>query len=132
MFALQQLFENVVGFMINGIGVYKSDLEVDKTTRKKVPRNNFPRFPTARTQLEIDQWKRETLHLIKMIESCEQSGVWPRYAPNFCTAYKKCMFRDICLAQDESIIAPLVDGGIYVINPWVPYEQVKVEGGEEE
>lgn len=143
---LKQVYENVLGYMINGIGIYTTDEEMDKSVPKvispktgkliyaKKQRETLLRMPTSRSQVELEQWKKETLHLIQQIGMSTERGVWVKHAPNYCTAYRgKCQYLDLCLAQDpESILQPLLAVGIYEVNPWVPYFGVHPEEAKED
>ena len=138
-YVLNQHYENVLGFVFNMIGVYKSNEEMDKSSPKVVSaktgklvyamkeREVLVRMPTSRSQVEIDQWKKETLYLIHQIEACQKENIWPKKT-NFCTAYaSKCQYLDLCQAQEpERILEALVASEIYKIEHWSPYR------GEEE
>jgi len=134
-YVLNQHYENVLGFIFNTIGVYKSNEEMDKSA-PKIPspktgkliyatkeREILVRMPTSRSQIEVDQWKKETLYLIHQIEESQREGVWPRKT-KFCTAYaSKCQYLDLCQAQEpERILEALIAGEIYQIDPWQPYK----------
>ena len=142
---LKQVYTNVLGYMVNGIGIYTTDEEMDKSAPKvlspksgkmiyaKKKRETFLRLPTSRSQVELDQWKRETLHLIHQIEVAMEKGVWIKHAPQYCTAYRgKCQYLDLCLAQDvDAILQPLLAVGVYEVKPWTPYFGVDEEKEEE-
>lgn len=132
MAALSETYENLLGFMVNMIGVYKTDKTKDKSTGKMIEREILVRTPTARTRKEIEDWKIETIHLIHEIENCQMKDVWPKHT-NFCTAYSsKCMYLDLCTSQDKDIIIPLLEAEVYLKQPWTPYVGAdEVEGGEE-
>jgi len=49
-----ETYENLLGFMLNSIGVYKTDKTKDKATGKMVEREILVRTPTARTRKEIE------------------------------------------------------------------------------
>jgi PD-(D/E)XK nuclease superfamily len=134
-YVLQQHYENVLGFILNCIGVYKATEEMDKSA-PKIPspktgkliyatkeREVLVRMPTSRTQVEVDQWKKETLYLIKQVEDSQRSNIWPRKT-NFCTAYAaKCQYLDLCQAQDpSSILQPLIDAEVFRVDEWQPYK----------
>jgi hypothetical protein len=140
-YALKEHYENVVGFMVNGIGVYKETEVMDKNAPKikgksgrdvyqKTEKEIFRRIPTTRTPPQLKQWKEETLHLIHQIEECHEKKVWPRFT-RFCTAFNsKCMYLDLCQSQDMEIIDPMIASGIYVVDRWEPYK-IDGEGGGE-
>ena len=130
--ALRQYYQDVIGWMVNCIGVYKSDKTRDKNTGKMVERDIFLRIPTSRTRKEIDQWVSETLQLVKMIEYCTTTKTFPKHSPEFCTSYAtKCQYIDLCSAQDsEQILSALLDTGTYEIDWWRPYEEVGEEVDE--
>lgn len=90
---LTQMYENILGYMINGIGVYATDEEIDKSVPKilspktgkliyaKKQREMFVRMPTSRSVIELEQWKKEVLHTIHQIEDSTQRGVWVKHSP---------------------------------------------------
>jgi hypothetical protein len=129
---LSEMYENLLGFMVNQIGVYKTDKQKDKATGKMVEREILVRVPTSRTRREIEDWKRETIHLIHQIEDCQLKDVWPKHT-NFCTAYSsKCMYLDLCQSQDRDIVIPLIESGVYQKELWTPYVGGDEEGGDSE
>ena len=145
-YSLNQVYENVLGYMINGIGVYATDEEIDKSVPKivspksgkliyaKKQRETFVRMPTSRSQVELEQWKKEVLHTIHQIEDSTEKKVWVKHSPQYCTAYRgKCQYLDLCLAQDpESILQSLLAVGIYEVKPWTPYVGVVEEKEDED
>lgn len=138
-YVLNQHYENVLGFILNTIGVYKTTEEMDKSAPKVLsPKTGKPiyatkereilvRMPTSRSQVEVDQWKKETFYLIHQIEECQKEGVWPKRT-NFCTAYaSKCQYLDLCQGQEpEKILDALIASEVYKQEWWQPYK------GEEE
>jgi hypothetical protein len=142
---LNQVYENILGYMINGIGVYATDEEIDKSVPKvmgksgklvyaKKQRETFVRMPTSRSPIELEQWKKEVLQTIHQIEDSTSRNIWVKHSPHYCTAYRgKCQYLDLCLAQDpESILQPLLAAGIYEVKAWVPYVGVGEEKEEDE
>lgn len=145
-FVLKEHYQNVLGFIINAIGVYKETEEMDKSAPKitspksgkliyaKKEREVLVRMPTSRTQIELEQWKKETFHLIHQIEECHERSIWPKKT-GFCTAYSsKCQYLDLCQAQEPyAILQALVDSEVYKIEYWAPYvggEETLIEGEE--
>ncbi len=138
--------KDLLGYYANYLGVYASEEEVDKTLPKvpslktgkpiyqKKEREIFKRVATSRTPHQLDHWKEETIHKIGEIGRCHQTGVWPKHT-NYCTAFaSKCMYLDLCQADDKSILQPMIEAGLYAESPWIPYGEVEgggVEGGEE-
>ena len=144
-FTLKEQYSNVLGFQLNVIGVYKETEEMDKGAPKvvspktgkliyaKKERETLIRMPTSRTLIEIEDWKKETIHLIHQIEECQEKDVWPKHSPEFCTAFAtRCQYLDLCQAQDKSILKPLLEAEVYLIEAWTPYISGEIEGGEEE
>ncbi|MEM2125013.1 MAG: PD-(D/E)XK nuclease family protein [Candidatus Methanosuratincola sp.] len=131
---LVEMYENVLGAILNCVGVYESEEVVDKTTKvisektgkpvyARTKREIFMRIPTTRTTQEIEEWKRETLHTLHQIERSREEGVWPRYAPEYCGAYrKKCQYLDLCNSTLNIAEKVLVESGLYERNEWKPYE----------
>jgi len=139
-YLLRETFENVLGFILNCIGVYATDEEMDKNLPKvaspktgkpiyqKVKREIFQRLPTTRTKNEIEEWKQQTIHLIHEIERSTEKKIWPRYT-DYCNAFQsKCQFLDLCQAQSKEIYLPLLEAGIYEKSPWISYDMMGEEG----
>lgn len=130
---VMEIYENVLGGMINGLGVYKNESVMDKNA-PKVPspitgkliyqtkaRELFIRIPTQRTIKEVEEWKKETLWTLHQIEECEEKNLWPKYSNN-CTKFKgKCMFMDLCNAMGD-VAERLIEQGVYVKDEWKAYQ----------
>lgn len=125
---LNEMFENVHGFMANLIGVYKTDKQKDKSSGKMIERDIFRRYPTTRSPWEVEEWKKGVLQTIHQIEECKECGVWPRY--DACKMYRTpCAFLDLCNAGSEEVVQRMIQGGMYEVSPWEAYKE---EGGIEE
>jgi hypothetical protein len=143
---LTQVYENILGYMINGIGVYATDEEIDKSVPKvlspktgklvyaKKQREMFIRMPTSRSSVELEGWKKEVIHTIHLIEVSTEKGVWVKHAPQYCTAYRgKCQYLDLCLAQAPyEILQSLLSVDIYETKPWTPYVGVGEDKEDED
>jgi len=141
-FALVEMYgEQMLGYVMNAIGVYKETEEYDKNAPKvvspktgklvyqKKEREIFLRTFTTRTKVEIEDWKQDTLHLIHQIEDCHQKNRWPKHT-KYCTAYSsRCQYLDLCLSQSEDILEAMIAAGIYEVDWWRPY--VGGDGEEE-
>ena len=124
---LHELYENVHGFIINGLGVYKTDKKKDKASGKMVERDIFRRIPTTRSPYDLEHWRKGVLHTIHQIEECCAVGVWPMY--DQCKKYRSwCPYRDLCNCGSEEMAMKMVESGLYVVEPWSAYEE---EGGIE-
>jgi len=132
---LHEMYDNVLGAMINGIGVYESDTVQDKNAPKVVSektgkliyatkeREIFNRIPTQRTVRECEEWKREVVFLLKQIDHCEEVGVWPKHSPDHCVKFKgRCGYLDLC-NTDEETCERMIDGGVYIQDPWKAYHE---------
>jgi hypothetical protein len=128
--ALHEHYENVTGFVLNAIGIYQTDKKINKATGQKEEREILVRMPTSRTPHELETWKEEVIQLIHLIETCSQNKNFPKTAPNQCLAFRGCPYRDLCIAQDKEIYLPLVEGGVYEVSHWKPFEEIG-EGGDE-
>lgn len=125
---LKQYYENVVGFIINAIGVYKTNSRRDRDTGKLVERDVLLRYPTTRTPNEIKDWKAEVIQTLKYIDYCTVTKTWPRYT-HFCSAFRgRCMFLDLCNSVSEDVVERMVQTEVYLIDPWKPYSTE--DGGE--
>lgn len=142
---VREMYTDVLGSMLNILGVYESDEIIDKNAPKvqseksnkliyaKKKREIFIRIPTSRTPLELEQWKDDVLWTLHQIEESRETGKWPKYAPEFCTAFRRrCMYVDLCnCALSETAEKMIADGGLYEYRPWVPYESETTLGEEE-
>ena len=143
---VREMYENVLGSMLNIIGVYESDEITDKDAPKvisektgkpiyaKKKREIFIRIPTSRTSLELEQWKKETLWWLHQIDESREKAMWPKKAPEFCTAFRRrCMYVDLCnCALSDTQERMIAHGGLYEVKPWVPYVSETTLEGEEE
>ena len=139
-FNLVEMYEGVLGFQLNGIGVYDTDEVIDKTAPKvpsektgklvyaKKKRELFRRYPTTRTIQELKEWKRDVLHTLHQIEDSRDKGIWPKY--DHCGAYRgMCQYCDLCNAQSEDVVNKLIEM-VYTKDVWQPWrqEEKEVEG----
>ncbi len=144
-FMATEMWENVLGGMINGIGTYASDEVMDKTL-PKVPspktgkpiyamkaREFFLRIPTQRSMEELKEWKREVLWVLHQVEESLENGVWPKHAPDVCVKYKgRCGYLDLC-NTDTDTAERMIEAGLYIVKPWEAYhDEVVMDNGEEE
>jgi hypothetical protein len=127
------LYEDVHGVLVNVIGTFDSEESIDKTTtvvsektgklvyaRKKKER--FARLTTSRTPQELEEWKQETLLLLRRIEESRVNGVWPRYT-SFCGAFRRrCQYIDLCNSTQE-VAEKIVASGEFSYEPWKAYER---------
>jgi hypothetical protein len=125
-----EMWENVLGAILNGIGVYATDEVMDKSLPKvpsavtgkpvyqKKEREFFMRIPTQRTTRELEEWKGETLWWLHQIEECEENNRWPKHSPDYCVKYKgRCIGLDLCNA-DPDTAERMIQSGLYVVQPW--------------
>jgi hypothetical protein len=140
--ALGDTYPNLLGYIVNVIGVFKEDEEMDKTAPKvvspktgkliyaKKEKQVFDRVITSRTRKEIEDWKKETLHLIHQIEECHERDIWPKRT-GFCTAFaSRCQFLDLCQSQDREILLPLLEAEVYKREFWVPFSPLASPEGD--
>lgn len=131
---LYEMYENVVGATLNIIGVYETEEVMDKSLPKvvnektgkpiyqKKKRQVFTRPTTTRTPKEIEDWKRETLYLLDIIEDCKKRNLWVKNT-NHCSAYhSRCWYVDLCNAVSPAIVDRMVESGIYQVDFWQPYK----------
>jgi len=119
---LMETYENVLGFQMNLIGVFKTDKQKDRYTGKMEPREIFQRISTTRTSKEIAMWKCEILQTVDLIDSCRDMGVWPRW--DKCQPYRnaRCPYHDLCITQDDEMIERLIELGAYQVEEWSAYK----------
>lgn len=118
---LLEMYENVLGYQMNVIGVYKGEKKRDGNGHM-VEREIFMRIPTQRTPPELAQWKKDVLHTLHQMEESYESGTFPMYAPEFCSAFRgRCGYLDLC-NTDPDTQERMISGGMYESNPWKPYE----------
>jgi len=121
-----EMYADVLGLMVNVIGVYKTDKSRDKANGKMVEREIFARIPTQRTPPELAEWKVEVLHVLHQMEESMEKGRFPKNSPDYCTAYHgKCHYIDLSLSVPDT--AERLIEAAYQFDPWEPYTK---EGGE--
>jgi hypothetical protein len=124
-----EMYENVLGLMVNVIGVYKTVKSKDRATGEMKERDIFARIPTQRTPPELEEWKEEVLHTLHQIEESVEKGKFPRHSPEYCGAYRgKCFYLDLCLS-DQGTAERLIEVA-YAYEPWEAYEKGGDEGDE--
>ena len=140
----REMYESVLGAVINGIGVYATDEVMDKMAPKipsaktgkmiyaTKPREFFIRIPTQRTPRELAEWKEETLWWLHHIEECVEHDKWPKHSPDYCVKYRgRCSFLDLCNADPETC-ERMIEAGVYEINPWQAYKGAATDTNGEE
>lgn len=128
-----EMYEGVLGLLVNGIGVYKGENKRNKGTGKMEERDPFTRIPTSRSRVELDEWKERVLIEIRTIESYQKEKVWPQHSPDYCTAFRgRCAYVDLCNAGSEEVQERLIESA-YKVEWWKPWRENenKEEGGEE-
>ena len=142
-FTAMEMYENVLGAIVNGIGTYATDTMQDKNA-PKVPsektgkpvyatkeREFFIRIPTQRSSRELEEWKEETLWYLHQIEDCIEHGRWPKHSPDHCVKFRgRCAYLDLCNADPETC-ERMVEGGVYVESEWVAYKGAGLDEVEE-
>ena len=132
-YTASEMYENVLGGIINGIGTYATDVVMDKTLPKvasektgkpvyqQKEREFFSRITTQRTPSELEEWKMETLWYLHQIEECEEKGVWPKHSPDHCVKYKgRCPYLDLCNATPD-VAERMIEMGVYEVKEWQAY-----------
>jgi hypothetical protein len=124
---LLEMYENVLGFQVNLIGVFKTEKQKDKYTGQMVPREIFQRVVTSRTPIEVEQWKREVINTVDHINRDIDTGVWSRF--DKCKPFRNsmCAYHDLCLCQSIEMQERLIEMGAYVKEPWSAYKDDPVE-----
>ena len=127
---LMELYEGVLGFMVNIIGVYKGEKYV-KGPKKGLDKEVFMRVPTSRTPAEIKEWKADIIQTVQGIESCMEKGRWPHY--DNCNSFNSlCPYIDLCNCPSKDVQERLIEGGVYVVEPWTAFgdeDKQVAEGG---
>lgn len=110
-FACREVCGSCHGAIINGISVAKN------------PKDRFQRYPSSRTEKEMDRWKDTFTQWTDMIEACIQTGIWPMNT-TYCSRWGKCRFWELCIYGEEK---QLIDAKFKVI---VEEEEVKKNGND--
>lgn len=133
-YALSQYYDNLLGYILNAIGVYKTSTSVNKATGRKEEREILKRLPTSRTRRELDDWVKRTISRIEDIHRDSERGfdTIDHHAAEFCQAYNGlCPYLELCQAQDPfQILDALLQAGVYTIDRWAPFQVA--DGTEEE
>ena len=124
---LMEMYEDVLGFQMNLIGVFKTDKQKDRLSGKMVEREIFQRLSTTRNSKEITMWKKEILQTVDFIDRCRDSKIWPRF--DKCKPWRNslCPYHDLCLTQDEDMVEKLIELGAYKYEPWSAYKEEEKE-----
>lgn len=88
-FACREVCGKCNGAIINGISVAKN------------PKDRFQRYPSARTDKEMDRWKTVFTHWTDIIEVCLEANTWPMNY-GYCNRwFKKCKYWNLCVYGDD-------------------------------
>lgn len=75
------------GFIVRGISILKTKYETQEAI-------------TYRPDWMIDRWYEQTLHDIKRMIECWESGYWDFNLDESCNHYGGCQFRQVCLVRE--------------------------------
>ena len=87
-FACRELVGKCAGAIINGISVAKN------------PKDRFQRFPSSRTDAEMDMWKTDFTDITDDIERDIKRKHYPRHT-SYCNRWGKCKFWELCVYGEE-------------------------------
>lgn len=89
--AAEEYYDDVYGAMLNAIGIPRTN----KT--KESPDPDVRREVTTRNKFDKAEWIKETRHIVDMLDSCQDSGVWPKHAPHACRKWNiPCTYMSLC------------------------------------
>ena len=98
-------------------------------TAKDVNKNEFVRELTYRTEDKINEWEKDTLFYIGLIDRCEREEIWPKNTKHCGAYHRACEYTRLCKITDKverEEIIPL----LYRVEQWNPFPNAR-EGGEE-
>lgn len=110
----------------NGIPAETMIIDGVSTARKALDEDEglFERYVTFRHPLQIEEWKKVTLHWCnRMIEDIENSTFAPK-KPKPCTAFGGCIYTNVCATFGTSSMALLHNNFIKGSNPWHSFKVV--------
>jgi len=87
-FSCREICGKCHGAIINGISVAKN------------PKDRFQRYPSSRTDKELDRWRDTFTQWTDIIEACLQTEVWPMNT-SYCSRWGKCRFWELCVYGDD-------------------------------
>lgn len=91
-FACRETVGRCDGAIINGISLAKN------------PKERFQRFPSSRSNAEMDNFKKNFTDWTDEIERSVKSGCW-KMNSGYCTRWGKCRFWELCVyGEDERMI----------------------------
>lgn len=87
-FACKEIMGKCHGAIINGVSVAKN------------PKNRFMRYPSSRTDKELNRWKEIFTHWTDFMEACIATNTWPMNTA-YCSRWGKCRFWELCVYGDD-------------------------------
>jgi len=91
-FACKEIVGECAGAVINGISVAKN------------PKERFQRYPSSRTNKELERWKEIFTDWTTDIERCLDTGKW-RMNTSYCSRWGKCKYWELCVyGEDQRLI----------------------------
>lgn len=98
-------------------------------TLKDHNKNDFVRELTYRSEEKIEEWERDTLFYIGLIDRCSMEETWPKNTKH-CGAYNRAceytrLCKTVCKTEQEELI-PL----LYKTEKWNPYPDARGETHE--
>ena len=126
--AFEQLTgQDVVGYFINAIRVKEPPLSLgkeggrSKTTEATWWRESFQRERYFLQPGELEEWKANTILLIKEMFYHYQTGVMPMKTA-WCHSYGRCPYFDVCsLPKDDREL--MLSSGLFTDNKWDPLKK---------
>lgn len=92
-YATREIVGRCHGAIINGISVAKN------------PKERFQRFPSSRTDREMDQWRETFTDATDGMMRCVEKKHFPRHTSHCHKWFKKCPFWSVCVyGEDEKYI----------------------------
>lgn len=105
----------VIGAILNQIYFRKG-----KKNESIVDTTSFVREQSNRSDVELDEWRKDTIHWADNIRKCSDSNYFPKNT-NSCTAYGGCMFQQLCKVGSENVRQTLKDNA-FKKEKWEPWE----------
>tara|TARA_R110000787_G_scaffold31886_7_gene84416 strand:+ start:2795 stop:3541 length:747 start_codon:yes stop_codon:yes gene_type:complete len=101
-------------------GYEKIVVDVDIVGITKVrPPSTFLRTEIVASDVLLNEWRQEIQQTARMMLSCYETGIWPRYGERSCFMYgRRCDFFDICSVDPD--FRPVQVKAHYAVDPWDP------------
>jgi RecB family exonuclease len=108
LWAAQQMYpkDELAGMLVDVVGVKKNSLVFRKDGKGWYagcgPSDTYFRYPTYRSEQQLDEWHVSTRMMCYVIQSCYQLETWPMFTSNCRKFNRECSYRGVCIQPAEA------------------------------